>query len=105
MNIKQYGVKTELRMDKGVIFNAEIYKDKKRNDWFITFFDSRYKKGFGKLGQGISSYYLGTILNKKGYYGNSNDSGLNLYGGFDDWYIDYKPYKKLIKFLKKKGLD
>ena len=95
----------QVKNDKGVIFNAEIYKDKKENDWFITFYDSRYKKGFGKLGQGVSTYYLGTILNKKGYLGSSNkDSGLNLYGGSDDWYIDYKPYQKLIKFLEKKDL-
>ena len=95
----------KVKNDKGVIFNAEIYKDKKENDWFITFYDSRYKRGFGKLGQGVSTYYLGTILNKKGYFGSSNkDSGLNLYGGSDDWYIDYKPYQKLIKLLEKKGL-
>ena len=95
----------QVKNDKGVIFNAEIYKDKKEKDWFITFYDSRYKAGFNKLGQGIASYYVGTILNRKGYYGNSNkDSGLNLYGGSDDWYIDFKPYQKLIKFLEKKEL-
>jgi hypothetical protein len=26
----------QVKNDKGVIFNAEIYKDKKENDWFIT---------------------------------------------------------------------
>ena len=95
----------QVKNDKGVVFNCEIYKDKKENDWFITFYDSRYKDNFGKLGQGISTYYLGTILNKKGYFGSSNkNSGFNLYGGSDDWYIDYKPYQKLIKFLEKKRL-
>ena len=56
----------QVKNNKGVVFNCEIYKDKKENDWFITFYDSRYKDNFGKLGQGISTYYLGTILNKKG---------------------------------------
>ena len=91
----------QVKNDKGIIFNAKIYKDKIEKDWFITFYDSRYKAGFTKLGQGIASYYVGTILNRKGYYGNSNkDSGLDLYGGESDWYIDYKPYQKLVKFLK-----
>ena len=95
----------QVKNDKGIIFNAEIHKDKKENEWLITFYDSRYKKNFGKLGQGVSTYYLGTILNKKGYYGNSNkNSGLNLHGGVPDWYIDYKPYQKLIKFLEKNEL-
>jgi hypothetical protein len=91
----------KVKNDKGIIFNVKIYKDKIEKDWFITFYDSRYKAGFNKLGQGICSYYVGTILNRKGYYGNSNkDSCLNLYGGESDWYIDNKPYQKLVKFLK-----
>jgi hypothetical protein len=39
----------QVKNDKGVIFNAEIYKDKKENDWFITFYDSRYKKVLANL--------------------------------------------------------
>jgi hypothetical protein len=83
---------TKVTNDKNITFNVELNKEKKK--WLITFFDSRYKRGFTKLGQPISQYYLKDIIKNK-------NCGLDLYGAEPDWYIDYKPLQKLIKNIKK----
>jgi len=84
--------------DKGIVFN--VVMNKQKNHKLITFYDSRYIKGFTKLGQGVATYRVNTLLGLDGF-GSIKNRDLNLYGGVDDWYIDSKASNKLIDWIEK----
>ena len=85
--------------DIGIVFNVTLTKEK--NAKYITFYDSRFIKGFTKLGQQVSKYYMNTLLGKDGFGGSIVNRGLDLYGGVNDWYIDIKASNKLINWIEK----
>lgn len=86
--------------DIGIVFNVTLTKEK--NAKYITFYDSRFIEGFSKLGQQVSKYYMNTLLGKDFLGGGSiKNRCLNLQGGVDDWYIDYKASNKLIDWINK----
>jgi nucleoid-associated protein YejK len=89
----------KLTNDIGVVFNVTLTKEK--NAKYITFYDSRFIKGFTKLGQQVSKYYMNTLLGKDGFGGSIVNRGLDLYGGVNDWYIDSKASNKLINWIEK----
>jgi len=89
----------ELTNDIGIVFNVTLTKEK--NAKYITFYDSRFIKGFSKLGQQVSKYYMNTLLGKDGFGGSIVNRGLDLYGGVNDWYIDIKASNKLINWIEK----
>lgn len=76
-------------------FNVRIVKngDKYGRDFCLTydenkpmaeFYDSRYPHT--EFGQFVSRYYIGTLLNHEGFYGDGTESGLCLDGGNpDEW--------------------
>ena len=89
----------KLTNDIGIVFNVTLTKEK--NAKYITFYDSRFIRGFSKLGQQVSKYYMNTLLGKDGFGGSIVNRGLDLYGGVDDWYIDSKASNKLINWIEK----
>nr|BAR28732.1 hypothetical protein [uncultured Mediterranean phage uvMED] len=89
----------KLTNDIGIVFNVTLTKEK--NAKYITFYDSRFIRGFSKLGQQVAKYYMNTLLGKDGFGGSIVNRGLDLYGGVDDWYIDSKASNKLINWIEK----
>lgn len=87
----------KLTNDIGIVFNVTLTKEK--NAKYITFYDSRFIKGFTKLGQPITKYYMKTIIQDR--YGSCSKLGLDLYGGVDNWYVDAKSMTKLINWINK----
>ena len=93
MNKKNY---LKIINDTGVPINAKIDKN------IITFYDSRYKKGFSKLGQLISSYYTSTLLGKDKFSFSESvkGKGLNLHGGIEDWYLSKQNTIDVVNFIE-----
>ena len=92
-------LKVSLKNDIGVPFNVVLSKKGKAK--YITFYDSRYKKGFSKYGQHISKYYMNTLLGKDGYGSRISKNGIHLVGYVDDWYLDKKNSLKLVKWIER----
>ena len=88
--------KKKIVNDKGIAFNVTLTKEGKAK--FITFYDSRFIKGFTKYGQSVAKYYMTTLMGKKWLWGGYC---LDLYGGVDDWYIDSKAFKELTNWIEK----
>ena len=87
--------------DKKVPFNVLFETNEEEKDQIITFYDARYKKGFTKYGQSVSSYYVNTLLGLDGFGRGIKDTCLNLCGYIDDWYITEKNSNQLINFINK----
>ena len=86
--------------DKNITFNVVLSKNKD-NKTLVTFYDTRYKHT--QYGQQVfGSYYADTLLGKDGFSttGGIEDTGLNLYGGEPDWYINAENANDVVKFIK-----
>ena len=86
--------------DDNITFNVVLSKDKENKN-LVTFYDTRYKHT--QYGQQVfGSYYADTLLGKDGFSttGGIKDTGLNLYGGVDDWYINAENSNDVVKFIE-----
>ena len=86
--------------DKNITFNVVLSKNKENKN-LVTFYDTRYKHT--QYGQQVfGSYYADTLLGKDGFSttGGIKDTGLNLYGGVDDWYINAENSNDVVKFIE-----
>ena len=84
--------------DKNITFNVVLSKDKE-NKTLVTFYDTRYKHT--QYGQQVfGSYYADTLLGKSKFSKGIKNTGLNLYGGEPDWYINAKNSNDVVKFIE-----
>ena len=86
--------------DDNITFNVVLSKDKENKN-LVTFYDTRYKHT--QYGQQVfGSYYADTLLGKDGFSttGGIKDTGLNLYGGEPDWYINAENANDVVKFIE-----
>ena len=87
--------------DKDITFNVVLSKNED-NKTLVTFYDTRYKHTeYGQ--QCFGSYYADTLLGNCGFdfsNGGIKDTGLNLYGGVEDWYINANNSNEVVKFIE-----
>jgi hypothetical protein len=84
--------------DKDITFNVVLSKNED-NKTLVTFYDTRYKHT--DYGQQVSRYYADTLIGKCDFSdGGIKDTGLNLYGGVEDWYINANNSNEVVKFIE-----
>ncbi|KZX85192.1 hypothetical protein A3715_17335 [Oleiphilus sp. HI0009] len=70
---------------------------------FIEFYDKRFKEDNrgpdARIGQFISRYYLGTLLDE------CNGSGLCLAGGVKEWNVDKADISLILKWAKRETTE
>mgnify|MGYP003634627234 CR=1 FL=1 len=102
--------KLQITNDRGITFNARVNKNYADKDT-ITFYDSRYTKGFNKLGQSVATYCVSTLLGKDGFsfrvgiFLFLQGKGLNLYGGEEDWYLTEQNTIDVVDFLERNNYE
>jgi hypothetical protein len=66
----------------------------------VEFYDARHANTVNKFGQFVSRYYVGTLLCKEGFYGNSIEGGLCLDGGSpDEWSVNAEDMKTVRNYI------
>ena len=92
------GKSIQVTNDDNITFNVVLSKNKD-NKTLVTFYDTRYKHT--DYGQQVSRYYASTLLGTSDFSnGGIKDTGLNLYGGVEDWYINANNSNEVVKFIE-----
>ena len=92
------GKSIQVTNDDNITFNVVLSKDKENKN-LVTFYDTRYKHT--QYGQQVfGSYHADTLLGKDGFGSGIKDTGLNLYGGEPDWYINAENSNDVVKFIE-----
>lgn len=97
MTVVSHGIPFHTRfVDKGDKYGRDRCLTHDKDEPLIEFYDARFVKGFESLGQFVSRYYLTTLLSRE--YGDAR-TGLCLYGGVADWYIDKEGMTEVFEWL------
>ncbi len=85
-------------VNKGDMYGRDFCLVHNNHEPMVEFYDSRYPHT--KLGQFISRYFVGTLLDQEGFYGNGTTGGLCLDGGnADEWTVSSEDMKTVRNYI------
>jgi hypothetical protein len=81
-------------------FDFCLTHDEDGDKAMVEFYDARHANTANKFGYFVSRYYVGTLLCKEGFYGNSMGGGLCLDGGNpDEWSVEAEDMKTVLDYI------